>query len=103
MLPAPLMCTSVRMSEACREDSRDMEPAIMMDRYGPQGLSFVVDGGVRVAEVSTVRPPSPESSYRRRRVICRAVLVADCLDVQPFKCSKDIIGTRVRITRRDAC
>jgi len=54
MLPAPLMCTSVRMSEACREDSRDMEPAIMMDRYGPQGLSFVVDGGVRVAEVSTV-------------------------------------------------
>ncbi|CAN1321651.1 Uncharacterized protein YciO [Linum perenne] len=50
-LDAPLISTSVK---GLQEDQWLLDPVIIADAYGPEGLDFVVDGGVRVADPSTV-------------------------------------------------
>ncbi|XP_057437298.1 uncharacterized protein LOC130729532 isoform X2 [Lotus japonicus] len=50
-MDAPLICTSIKF---LKEDEWMIDPVIIADTYGPEGLDFVVDGGVRVAEPSTV-------------------------------------------------
>ncbi|EHA8589551.1 putative YrdC family protein [Cocos nucifera] len=50
-LDAPLVCTSVKWPE---KDQWMLDPVIIVDTYEPEGLDFVVDGGVRVADPSTV-------------------------------------------------
>ncbi|XP_047970152.1 uncharacterized protein YciO [Salvia hispanica] len=48
---APLISTSVRSP---REDEWILDPVIIADVYGPEGLDFVVAAGTRLAEPSTV-------------------------------------------------
>uniref|UniRef100_A0A6T7YBQ0 Threonylcarbamoyl-AMP synthase n=1 Tax=Pyramimonas obovata TaxID=1411642 RepID=A0A6T7YBQ0_9CHLO len=50
-LDAALLCTSVRADDA---SPWFLEPAFMVEEYGKRGLSFVVDGGTRPANPSTV-------------------------------------------------
>ncbi|XP_038984348.1 uncharacterized protein YciO-like [Phoenix dactylifera] len=50
-LDAPLVSTSVKWPE---KDQWMVDPVIIADTYEPEGLDFVVDGGVRVADPSTV-------------------------------------------------
>ncbi|XP_020210095.1 uncharacterized protein LOC109795091 [Cajanus cajan] len=50
-MDAPLICTSIKFQ---KEDEWMIDPVMIADTYGPEGLDFVVDGGVRVAEPSTV-------------------------------------------------
>ncbi|XP_054802028.1 uncharacterized protein LOC129305880 [Prosopis cineraria] len=50
-MDAPLICTSIKFRN---EDEWMVDPVMIADTYGPEGLDFVVDGGVRVAEPSTV-------------------------------------------------
>ena len=53
-LDRPLLCTTA--GGEGDEDGGPLAPdaAVLMDRYGPQGLDFVVDAGPRPAEGSTV-------------------------------------------------
>ncbi|CAA7400578.1 unnamed protein product [Spirodela intermedia] len=51
MLDAPLICTSV---EWPTKDQSILDPVVIADVYEPEGLDFVVDGGVRLADPSTV-------------------------------------------------
>jgi hypothetical protein len=53
--PNALLATSVRANEVGDEARRLLEPSRMLSEYAPRGLAFVVDGGPRPAEVSTVR------------------------------------------------
>ncbi|KAL7614810.1 uncharacterized protein LOC111889005 [Lactuca sativa] len=48
---APLISTSVRSPE---ENRWIIDPVLIADAYGPEGLNFVIDAGVRVANPSTV-------------------------------------------------
>ncbi|KAE8021326.1 hypothetical protein FH972_007227 [Carpinus fangiana] len=48
---APLISTSVKCP---KEDEWMIDPIVIADMYGPEGLDFVVDGGVRVADPSTI-------------------------------------------------
>ncbi|KAK9104149.1 hypothetical protein Scep_020993 [Stephania cephalantha] len=48
---SPLISTSVKWP---KEDDWMIDPVVIADVYGPEGLDFVVDGGVRVADPSTV-------------------------------------------------
>ncbi|KAB5520937.1 hypothetical protein DKX38_025256 [Salix brachista] len=48
---APLISTSVRSP---KENEWMVDPVVIADIYGPEGLDFIVDGGVRVADPSTV-------------------------------------------------
>lgn len=48
---APLISTSVKCP---KENEWLIDPVVIADMYGPEGLDFVVDGGVRVADPSTV-------------------------------------------------
>ncbi|KAJ7974865.1 YrdC-like domain protein [Quillaja saponaria] len=50
-MDAPLLCTSVKCP---KENEWMIDPVMIADAYGPEGLDFVVDGGVRVADPSTV-------------------------------------------------
>ncbi|XP_057983455.1 uncharacterized protein LOC131168193 [Malania oleifera] len=50
-LDAPLISTSVKSP---KENEWMIDPVVIADTYGPEGLDFVVDGGVRVADPSTV-------------------------------------------------
>ncbi|KAG6390096.1 hypothetical protein SASPL_151576 [Salvia splendens] len=50
-MDAPLISTSVRSP---REDEWILDPVIIADVYGPEGLDFVVAAGTRLAEPSTV-------------------------------------------------
>ncbi|GKU93252.1 hypothetical protein SLEP1_g6859 [Rubroshorea leprosula] len=50
-MDAPLICTSVKSPE---ENEWMIDPVVIADTYGPKGLDFVVDGGKRVADPSTV-------------------------------------------------
>lgn len=50
-LDAPLISTSVKYP---KENEWILDPVVIADTYGPEGLDFVVDGGVRVADPSTV-------------------------------------------------
>ncbi|CAN6989226.1 hypothetical protein IGI04_002545 [Brassica rapa subsp. trilocularis] len=50
-MDAPLICTSVK---GPKENEWMIDPTIIGDIYGPEGLDFLVDGGVRVAEPSTI-------------------------------------------------
>ncbi|KAF7801704.1 yrdC domain-containing protein, mitochondrial isoform X1 [Senna tora] len=50
-MDAPLICTSIKSP---KENEWMIDPVMIADTYGPEGLDFVVDGGVRVAEPSTV-------------------------------------------------
>ncbi|KAI4387695.1 hypothetical protein MLD38_000108 [Melastoma candidum] len=50
-LDAPLISTSVKVPS---RNEWMMDPVIIADTYGPEGLDFVVDGGIRVADPSTV-------------------------------------------------
>ncbi|KAG4927291.1 hypothetical protein JHK85_053777 [Glycine max] len=50
-MDAPLICTSIKFQ---KEDEWMIDPVMIADTYGPEGLDFVVDGGVRVADPSTV-------------------------------------------------
>ncbi|CAN6472391.1 unnamed protein product [Victoria cruziana] len=50
-LDQPLICTSVKSPT---EDGWMVDPAIMADMYGEKGLDFIVDGGIRVADPSTI-------------------------------------------------
>ncbi|KAK4747867.1 hypothetical protein SAY87_014453 [Trapa incisa] len=50
-LDAPLISTSVKWP---KENEWMIDPVIIADTYGPEGLDFVVGGGVRVADPSTV-------------------------------------------------
>ncbi|KAM0947081.1 putative YrdC-like domain, DHBP synthase RibB-like alpha/beta domain superfamily [Dioscorea sansibarensis] len=49
-LDAPLISTSV----VSAEDQWIIDPIIIADTYGPEGLDFIVDGGTRIADPSTV-------------------------------------------------
>ncbi|KAJ6314863.1 hypothetical protein OIU78_018364 [Salix suchowensis] len=48
---APLISTSVRSP---KENEWMVDPVVIADIYGPEGLDFIVDGGIRVADPSTV-------------------------------------------------
>uniref|UniRef100_A0A0E0LX91 Threonylcarbamoyl-AMP synthase n=1 Tax=Oryza punctata TaxID=4537 RepID=A0A0E0LX91_ORYPU len=50
-LDEPLICTSVK---SLSEDEWILDPVIIADIYEQQGLDFVVDGGTRIADPSTV-------------------------------------------------
>ncbi|CAD5321805.1 unnamed protein product [Arabidopsis thaliana] len=50
-MDAPLICTSVK---GPKENEWMIDPTAIGDIYGPEGLDFVVDGGIRVAEPSTI-------------------------------------------------
>lgn len=52
-LDRPLLCSTAGSPE---DDPSGFAPdaAVLMDRYGPAGLDFVVDAGPRLAEGSTV-------------------------------------------------
>ncbi|XP_074585470.1 uncharacterized protein LOC141841226 [Curcuma longa] len=50
-LDEPLISTSVKWPS---EDQWMLDPVLIADTYEPEGLDFVVDGGVRVADPSTV-------------------------------------------------
>ncbi|CAK8532649.1 unnamed protein product [Lathyrus sativus] len=50
-MTAPLICTSIKF---LNEDEWMIDPVMIADTYGPEGLDFVVDGGVRLAQSSTV-------------------------------------------------
>ncbi|KAL1531561.1 hypothetical protein AAHA92_31687 [Salvia divinorum] len=50
-MDAPLISTSVRSP---REDEWILDPVVIADVYGPEGLDFVVAAGTRLAEPSTV-------------------------------------------------
>ncbi|XP_058103334.1 uncharacterized protein LOC131246889 isoform X2 [Magnolia sinica] len=50
-LGAPLISTSVKWPT---QDEWMIDPVIIADIYEPEGLDFVVDGGIRVADPSTV-------------------------------------------------
>lgn len=49
-LHAPLLCTSVPATNGEMQD----DPIAMLDKFGKLGLDFVVDGGTRIAEPSSV-------------------------------------------------
>ncbi|XP_078441375.1 DHBP synthase RibB-like alpha/beta domain-containing protein [Wolffia australiana] len=51
MLDAPLICTSVKWPS---KDQWILDPVIIADIYEPEGLDFVVDGGLRPADPSTI-------------------------------------------------
>ncbi|EOY02799.1 DHBP synthase RibB-like alpha/beta domain isoform 2 [Theobroma cacao] len=50
-MDAPLISTSVKWP---KENEWMIDPVVIADIYGPEGLDFVVDGGIRVADPSTV-------------------------------------------------
>lgn len=50
-LDAPLICTSVKCPT---KDQWLLDPVIIADTFEPEGLDFIVDGGLRVADPSTV-------------------------------------------------
>ncbi|KAG2580236.1 uncharacterized protein YciO-like isoform X1 [Panicum virgatum] len=50
-LDEPLICTSVKYLS---EDEWILDPVIIADLYEPLGLDFIVDGGPRIADPSTV-------------------------------------------------
>eukprot|EP00887_Chlorella_sp_A99_P001530 scaffold8.g1530.t1 len=50
-LDCPLLCSSAKAADA---QAGLLDPAQLLDIYGPRGLDFVVDAGPRVAEDSTV-------------------------------------------------
>ncbi|XP_031252568.1 uncharacterized protein LOC116110492 [Pistacia vera] len=50
-MDAPLISTSAKWP---KENEWMMDPVVIADIYGPEGLDFVVAGGVRVADPSTV-------------------------------------------------
>ncbi|KAH7577191.1 hypothetical protein JRO89_XS01G0218600 [Xanthoceras sorbifolium] len=50
-MDAPLISTSVKWP---KENEWMIDPVVIADIYGPEGLDFVVDVGVRVADPSTV-------------------------------------------------
>jgi tRNA A37 threonylcarbamoyladenosine synthetase subunit TsaC/SUA5/YrdC len=50
-MDSPLISTSVKCP---KENEWMIDPVVIADIYGPEGLDFVVDGGVRVADPSTV-------------------------------------------------
>ncbi|KAM7267449.1 hypothetical protein ACFE04_009615 [Oxalis oulophora] len=50
-LDVPLISTSVKSP---KENEWIIDPVVIADVYGPEGLDFVVDGGLRIADPSTV-------------------------------------------------
>ncbi|CAA2965999.1 yrdC domain-containing, mitochondrial isoform X1 [Olea europaea subsp. europaea] len=50
-MDAPLISTSVKSP---KENEWILDPVVIADVYGPEGLDFVVDAGIRVADPSTV-------------------------------------------------
>lgn len=50
-MEAPLISTSVK---SFKENEWILDPVVIADTYRPEGLDFVVDGGVRIADPSTV-------------------------------------------------
>ncbi|CAI9763134.1 unnamed protein product [Fraxinus pennsylvanica] len=50
-MEAPLISTSVKSP---KENEWILDPVVIADVYGPEGLDFVVDAGIRVADPSTV-------------------------------------------------
>ncbi|GFZ19140.1 DHBP synthase RibB-like alpha/beta domain-containing protein [Actinidia rufa] len=50
-MDAPLISTSVK---SLKENEWIIDPVVIADVYGPEGLDFVVDAGLRVADPSTV-------------------------------------------------
>ncbi|PPD77795.1 hypothetical protein GOBAR_DD25276 [Gossypium barbadense] len=50
-MDAPLISTSVKWP---KENEWMIDPVVIADIYGAEGLDFVVDGGIRVADPSTV-------------------------------------------------
>ncbi|KAF8011134.1 hypothetical protein BT93_J1680 [Corymbia citriodora subsp. variegata] len=50
-MDSPLISTSVK---GPKNDEWMIDPVVIADSYGPEGLDFVVDGGIRVADPSTV-------------------------------------------------
>lgn len=50
-MDAPLISTSVKSP---KEDEWILDPVVIADVYGKEGLDFIVDAGLRVAEPSTV-------------------------------------------------
>ncbi|KAF8399957.1 hypothetical protein HHK36_015829 [Tetracentron sinense] len=50
-MDAPLISTSVKWP---KEDEWMIDPVVIADIYEPEGLDFVIDGGIRVADPSTV-------------------------------------------------
>lgn len=53
-LDRPLLCSTAGSPEDDHAGGLAPDAAVLMDRYGPAGLDFVVDGGPRLAEGSTV-------------------------------------------------
>ncbi|GAU13087.1 hypothetical protein TSUD_173870 [Trifolium subterraneum] len=65
----PLICTSIK---SLKKDEWLIDPVMIADTYGPEGLDFVVDGGVRVAQSSTVVDMTklPPKVLRQGKVVC---------------------------------
>eukprot|EP00899_Mesostigma_viride_P011997 jgi/Mesvir1/20799/Mv07903-RA.1 len=51
-LERPLLCSSVTLKDD--PDGWMLDPALILDEYGRQGLSFVVDSGILPADPSTI-------------------------------------------------
>ncbi|XP_015893825.2 uncharacterized protein LOC107427927 [Ziziphus jujuba] len=50
-MDAPLISASVK---SLKENEWILDPVVIADTYGPEGLDFVVDAGLRIADPSTV-------------------------------------------------
>ncbi|XP_024186022.1 uncharacterized protein YciO [Rosa chinensis] len=50
-MDTPLISTSCKCP---KENEWILDPVVIADTYGPEGLDFVIDGGLRVADPSTV-------------------------------------------------
>lgn len=50
-MDSPLISTSCKCP---KENEWILDPVVIADTYGPEGLDFVIDGGLRVADPSTV-------------------------------------------------
>jgi tRNA A37 threonylcarbamoyladenosine synthetase subunit TsaC/SUA5/YrdC len=53
-LERPLLCSTAAAVDGSDDGVLAPDAALLMDRYGPWGLDFVVDTGPRVAQGSTV-------------------------------------------------
>lgn len=83
-MDAPLLCTSVK---CLKENEWMIDPVTIADTYGPVGLDFVVDGGVRLAEPSTVVDMTvnpPKVIRKGKGPILEWMVVADDQEKDPI-------------------
>ncbi|XP_073151253.1 uncharacterized protein [Henckelia pumila] len=74
-MDAPLISTSVK---SLKDNEWILDPVVIADVYGPEGLDFVVDAGMRIADPSTVVDMTASSPRIIRHGKVRAALVTMC-------------------------